>query len=452
MRPDSFGLGAAVLTALALVLLVSSCGKDVTGPAGPPAEALSGGATTVFDASSGAFSQPAPNLSADNLALHENGDAAFERKFVSAPAPRFGGLGPVFNQAACENCHVGDGRGDGSRLIRLSVAGTDEHGGPKPVTGFGGQLQDQAVFGVSPEASVTVSWETHNVPLAGGAEVELRRPVFQIAWNGTAPAGVLTSPRVAPAVFGMGLLEAVPESEILSRAAEEPAMGVSGRPNRVWDVSAHATVLGRFGWKANEPTVLQQAADAYHQDMGITNPVRPVEACAGQPQDDGRPDDPEIDRETLEATAFYARTLGVPARRNVNDPEVRRGKALFTSAGCASCHNPTYHTGNVPGLPEISNQTIFPYTDLLLHDMGPDLADGRPDYEAGAQEWRTAPLWGIGLLETVNGPMQLLHDGRARTFMEAILWHGGEARAARDRVSAMPADDREALVAFLKSL
>jgi CxxC motif-containing protein (DUF1111 family) len=305
---------------------------------------------------------------------------------------------------------------------------------------------------VSPEASVTVSWETHNVPLAGGAEVELRRPVFQIAWNGTAPAGVLTSPRVAPAVFGMGLLEAVPESEILSRAAEEPAMGVSGRPNRVWDVSAHATVLGRFGWKANEPTVLQQAADAYHQDMGITNPVRPVEACAGQPQDDGRPDDPEIDRETLEATAFYARTLGVPARRNVDDPDVRRGKALFTSAGCASCHNPTYHTGNVPGLPEISNQTIFPYTDLLLHDMGPDLADGRPDYEAGAQEWRTAPLWGIGLLETVNGPMQLLHDGRARTFMEAILWHGGEARAARDRVSAMPADDREALVAFLKSL
>jgi len=210
--------------------------------------------------------------------------------------------------------------------------------------------------------------------------------------------------------------------------------------------------MGRFGWKAEQPNVLQQTAGAYVEDMGITNPLFPHESCQGQPQCDPHADDPEITDSILHATAFYVRTLAVPARRATQDPQVVRGQELFTQAQCDRCHVPMQRTAVNVAFPEMSDQTIFPYTDLLLHDMGPGLADGRPTYSADGQEWRTPPLWGIGLTQVVNGHQNFLHDGRARSLLEAVLWQGGEAEHAREAVRAMTASEREALIAFLNSL
>lgn len=220
----------------------------------------------------------------------------------------------------------------------------------------------------------------------------------------------------------------------------------------VWDVIAATTRLGRFGWKANNPTLFQQTFGAYQQDMGVTNPVLPMESAAGQIQDDGLADDPEIDTETLDLATFYVQTLAVPARRNVNASDVLRGEELFYAARCAACHTPTLQTGALAGVPEVAYQTIHPYTDMLLHDMGDGLADGRPDFLATGREWRTPPLWGIGLTQRIQGHTLFLHDGRARNLLEAIMWHGGEAAQSREAVRAMAKEDRQALLTFLASL
>jgi CxxC motif-containing protein (DUF1111 family) len=267
----------------------------------------------------------------------------------------------------------------------------------------------------------------------------------------------MTSPRTANAMIGLGLLDAIDEPSLLAYADEDDADGdgISGRPNRVWDPKTQTTVLGRFGWKANVPGVEQQVAGAFLGDMGITSPLHPAQncpavqtACAAAPAGG----EPEIDQESVDQVTYYARFLAVPARRDVQDDEVLRGKRLFSVAGCAGCHVPKYVTGDVPGLPELSQQTIYPYTDLLLHDMGDELADHRPDYLATGTEWRTPPLWGLGLVHVVNGHTDFLHDGRARDTSEAILWHGGEAAAARDAYRAMNKDERAALIRFVESL
>jgi CxxC motif-containing protein (DUF1111 family) len=342
-------------------------------------------------------------------------------------------------------------------LFRLSAPGTapDGSGGPNPAPGFGGQLNDKAVFGVTPEGRVTVSYLETQHEFADGEPYALRRPQYEIddAYT-TLPADLLMSPRVALPVFGRGLLEAVPEAAILALADEGDADldGVSGRPNYVYDFARRETVLGRFGWKATQPTLLQQAAAAYRNDMGVSNPVFPTESAAGQPQHDGRPDDPELSMDIVEAAAFYTQTLAVPARRRVDDPIVGRGHRLFMDAGCAKCHVPRLDTGVLSGVPAVSNQSIQPFTDLLLHDMGEDLADGRPDFLADGREWRTPPLWGIGLTELVHGHTFLLHDGRARNLIEAIMWHGGEGESAREFVRNLPQADRDALIVFLESL
>jgi CxxC motif-containing protein (DUF1111 family) len=267
---------------------------------------------------------------------------------------------------------------------------------------------------------------------------------------------IMVSPRVAPAMVGLGLLEAVPEAAILALADPEDrdGDGISGRPNMVLDLRTGETALGRFGWKAGQPTVEQQAAAAFNGDIGITSLLFPAENCP-EPQTACRGavsgGQPEIPEDRLARLAFYARTLAVPAMRNVSDPEVRRGAELFLSGGCSSCHTPRFETGEHETA-ALSNQTIFPYTDLLLHDMGEGLADNRPESEASGQEWRTPPLWGIGLVETVNGHTRFLHDGRARNLTEAILWHGGEATGSREFFRNLSAEDRAALVRFLKSL
>ncbi len=425
---------------------------------------LSGGATTVFDFSVEAFSSPAPNLQGQDLARHAVGDGQFDVVFVPPPAAANAGLGPVFDNVACESCHEHDGRGRppigaepfNSELIRASVAGAGPHGGPLGVPGFGTQLQLRAVPGILPEAQASVTFVDSTGRFADGTQFQLRVPTFRLTGvYKPLPGGTLISPRVAPFVFGLGLLEAVPEQDIAEMAYQNSRnrgrSPVSGRPNYVYDEVRHRTVLGRFGWKANTPNLFQQTAAAYNGDMGVTSSLFPAEACEGEyPQ--CRPHRPEVADQTVGDVTFYVRTLGVPARRSLDDPKAKQGEHLFYVVGCNGCHVSTLRTGVLPGVPEVSNQVIHPYTDLLLHDMGAGLADGRPDFKASGREWRTPPLWGIGLVQTVNDHTNFLHDGRARSLLEAVLWHGGEAETARERVKRLSAQERDALVTFLQSL
>lgn len=440
-----------------LLLFFHSCSVDPTlqNPWYDPAEYYAGGQTTLFDASSRAFSMPAPNLSPDHATRHEMGDAQFEANFITAPAPVNSGLGPVFNNVSCKGCHILDGRGDIPTVFRISIPGMDLHGGPLYVPGFGTQLQDKAVAGQLPEGGVQITYteETHYFP--DGTSYQLRRPHYMIQNTyEPLPPGVMLSMRTAPPVFGLGLLEAIPEDQILALAdpGDVNHDGISGRPNYIYDIQSGGMLLGRFGWKANQPTLLQQTAAAYNADIGITTPLIPAETCAGQIQDDGMNDDPEVSEQQMEDAAFYAQTLGVPAPRHLDDPDVLQGKMYFFQVGCAKCHVQKFTTGVVPGLPEISNQIIYPYTDMLLHDMGPDLADGRPDYGADGGEWRTRPLWGIGLTPVTNGHSVFLHDGRARNLLEAIMWHGGEAQKAKDDFAALSQQQRDQVIKFLQAL
>lgn len=460
MRPDR-RLGRLALAATLLAL--PAC--QPAGMQGFPTELDQVGAAgdmTVNDATSAAYSLPAPNLSGPSLALHVAGDAAFEAQFVSAPAPVNPGLGPVFNNNSCLACHKGDGGGrppeegkaSPTMLFRLSVPGRAADGGPVAAPGFGLQLQDQAVYGVAPEAKVRTHYEPVSGQFADGTPYTLRRPEHTLYDAYTPlPKGLLVSPRLSSPVIGLGLLEAVPESAILraADAGDRDGDGISGRPNTVWDAAAKAPKLGRFGWKANTPTIEQQVAAAYQQDMGLTSTHFPDEASHGQPQAPA-PGGPELHPDSVRDVAHYVRTLGAPARRGIGEAQVTLGARLFRQASCASCHAPTLVTGSSPATPELAHQVIHPFTDLLLHDMGPGLADGRPDFEATGSEWRTAPLWGLGLRRRVQGHEYMLHDGRANGPQEAILWHGGEAEAAKEAFKRMSAAEREALLAFLYSL
>ena len=427
---------------------------------------LSGGETTVFDASSHAFSTPAPNLSPTAFEKHLAGDREFEQAFVTAPAVVNPGLGPIYNNISCINCHSRDGRGRPpkvdekfvSMLFRLSLPkSADVADGlpPIPVPGFGTQLNNRAIFGTPPEGTIKIDYTEQTLTTADGTRVHLRYPNYTFTETyQPLPKEIELSPRVALSVFGLGLLEAIPEDTILAYADEADVNGdgISGKPNYVWDVVQQRYTLGRFGWKANQPTLLQQVAAAYHDDMGLTTSLFMTENSAGQSQLTGHSATPEISDEILDVVTFYVQTLAVPARRNVDDPQVKQGEFLFAKAQCASCHVPTLRTGVLAGVPSVSNQTIQPFTDMLLHDMGPDLADNRSDFRANGREWRTPPLWGIGLVKRVNGHTNFLHDGRARDLMEAILWHGGEAEASRQAVEQMSKTERDALIAFLESL
>jgi CxxC motif-containing protein (DUF1111 family) len=438
---------AGATFALACAAL-AACGGGSGVDTGEPSPLAGGDGSTVSNRSSKAYSFPAPGLTADELGQHAAGDAAFEAKFVTAPAPVHPGLGPVFNNVSCAACHLGDGRGmpvvgDGPlrshMLVRVSTAAGD------PLPGIGSQIQDHAIFGVEPEATVTVTYEDVPGTYGDGAPYTLRRPILSVTLpgGGGLPDGTLTSLRQTPPVFGRGLLEAVPEAEITSHADPDDADGdgISGRPNYVPDAIHGGTSLGRFGLKANNASLREQTAAAYRNDIGITNSIFR--------EDDGVTY--ELDDATLDATTFYTQTLAVPARVDVQDAQVLRGQALFRSFGCAACHLETLTTGDYP-VASNAHQTIHPYSDLLLHDMGDDLADGRPDGQAGGHEWRTSPLWGLGVAQTVLPGSAYLHDGRARDFAEAVLWHGGEAQASREAFRTAPPADRDALLRFLLSL
>jgi len=429
----------------------------------------SGGATSVASTDRHAFSRPAANLDVNARAEFSIGNAFFNSPWVAAPASARArdGLGPLFNARSCDACHNNDGRGrppeSGERPVSLVIQFATPTPGPNNEPGadprYGVNLNPFAIGGVAPEGTVRIEYREIHGTFADGEAYTLLAPeyVFEELAYGELGEGTGFSPRVAPAVFGVGLLEAIPEAQILEREDPDDADGdgISGRANRVWDHRAKRTVLGRFGWKANQPDIAHQTAAAFSSEIGMSTSLRPGQNCTDVQRAclaAASGGEPEISDEIFERIVRYQKMLGVPARRNLEDPRVRAGAKLFDSAGCASCHRSRFVTASVEGEPAISNQTIHPFTDLLLHDMGPALADNRVDFEAAPNEWRTAPLWGLGLQQAVNGHTRLLHDGRARDISEAILWHGGEAQRSQDAYRAMSKQEREALLAFLSSL
>ena len=448
-------------------------------------ERLSGGSATNrrrFDRD--AFSQPSANISFEARAQFAIGNGLFRRPWVSSPSSTRSadGLGPLYNARSCQRCHLKDGRGHPpadaddsavSMLIRLSVPPRtkEEHALlasgraaviPEPT--YGTQLQDVAVPGLAAEGKISITRTEREVVFEDGSEVVLEEPRYAIVDPRYGPLDpqVMMSPRVAPPMIGLGLLEAIAASDILAGADPDDADGdgITGRARWVWSPEHGRMMVGRFGWKAGAASIVDQSAGAMSGDIGISSPLAPApwgectssqQACRAGPHG-ADPGGFEAPASVMDAIVFYSRNLAVPARREENDPTVLQGKALFYRIGCTGCHTPKHATRRDWPVETLAGQLIWPYTDLLVHDMGNELADGRPEGRASGREWRTAPLWGIGLTEVVNGHTRFLHDGRARNLVEAILWHGGEAEAARAAFQSMSKSERDALVVFLSSL
>ena len=462
--------------------------EDFTLP--EPGEDMPGGQATSRSKTlnANAFSHPSGNLDFKKEFDFKIGNAIFRKLWVSAPASTTSsdGLGPLYNARACQNCHLKDGRGHPpyanwpkedavSFLIALSIPPqTDEQkqllaeGRIKAVGDpvYGGQFQPLAIQGHKAEGKIHIEHTEKAVELAGGETVTLREPHYSLERLAYGPlhSDLMLSPRVAPQMIGLGLLEIVPEEQILAWADPEDkdGDGISGKAQRVWSNEFGRVMLGRFSHKAGASSIVEQTAGAFAGDMGISSRIIPKDAgdctasqtlCLNAPHG-SKPDKKqyEVKDKLFDLVAFYARNLAVPPRRNYDDPRILSGKRIFYEIGCVSCHRPKMMTGASEDQPHLANQLIWPHTDLLLHDMGEGLADHRPEGRASGQEWRTAPLWGIGLTEMVSGHSLFLHDGRARNLNEAILWHGGEAELARNAFAALSPADRETLIAFLKSL
>lgn len=481
---------AALVASIALLLL--ACGDDGDGDAtnvdpGParagvvePVRTMrTGGMGTAFDDTARAFSLTARNINHYERQVFADGKAVFEAAWNPRPGEPFSGLGPDFDASACANCHFEDGRsagpaGDGTLPVGMTVRVFSDD--PATIDHYGAGLSSQA-FGSNPEAVVTVAYEEVAGEYADGTPYALRRPVYtvEVSDGPGLPDDTVIGPRVAPHLPGMGLLELIPDDDLIALADPDDADGdgISGRLAVATDLLSGETVIGRFGWNASQPTVEQQTATALFNDMSLTSRYFPTELCdrwapcvrAGVPlsteynvEDYGDPNfgvqEPAggevTDRQLLDLTV-YTQTLAVPGARDIGDPLIERGNDLFESARCASCHTGGYTTRRGP-IQGLSNQLIQPYTDLLLHDLGIELGDQTVTGELVPTEWRTPPLWGIGLLDTVSGHTTLLHDGRARDYAEAILWHGGEAEASAERFRTMSEEDRAALIAFLESL
>ncbi len=450
--------------------LISSCKKDVAQDpvsAYEDGEEYSGGKNiTVFDATSFAFNHSLPILSDSDETKFSVGNSFNRNNWVIAPSSTVGrdGLGPLYNALSCSGCHNLDGRGQPplpgeatiSMVYKLSSPGTGIHGEPLGVTNFGDQLNNRAIPGVTTEGDVNISYIEVPGSYPDGTTYSLRQPTY--TFQNSALNGVMYSPRVAPKMTGTGLMDAIAEGTILANADENDANGdgISGRPNYVWDYVKNTTALGRIGWKAGQPSVKQQVAHAFSNDIGITSSLFPDENLSGTEvglyaslPNGGTP---EISDDIFNQVYFYTSTLAMPGRRDFKDADVLLGKTLFTQTGCVKCHVPKMQTGTHPDVAYLNNQTIFMYSDLLLHDMGSGLADGRPEFNATGNEWRTAPLWGVGLIKAVNNHEFLLHDGRARGVEEAILWHGGEAISIKTNFTKLSKDDRARLIKFVESL
>ncbi|KAB2943469.1 MAG: c-type cytochrome [Hyphomicrobium sp.] len=455
-----------------------------------PGEESPGGSATTRDSidTREAFSHFSHGIGLEGEAKFKVGNAIFRKLWVSAPSSTTSsdGLGPLYNSRSCQSCHLKDGRGRPpaanfpadtaeSMFLRLSIPPqNDEHRRllaerhvntiNEPT--YGEQLQNIAIQGLDNEGHMHIDYKEEPLALGDGTVVSLRRPTYSIEGLKYGPLhpDTMLSPRVAPPMIGVGLLEAIPEADIRTRAdaGDKDKDGISGRTNEVWSAEHNKVALGRFGWKAGKPSVREQAAGAFAGDMGLSTPLVPnpsgdctaaQPACLNAPNGNTERDGGlEVGAKLFDHVVFYSQNLAVPPRRNFNDPAVNRGKTLFYALRCQSCHTPSFTTGKVEGQPHLSKQKIWPYTDLLLHDMGEGLADNRPEGMADGREWRTAPLWGLGLTRLVSGHTQFLHDGRARSIEEAILWHAGEAKSARDGYAALSKADREALIKFVESL
>ncbi|MET0258288.1 MAG: di-heme oxidoredictase family protein, partial [Methylobacterium sp.] len=431
------------------------------------------------------FSQSAANIGFEGEDRFKLGNALFRKVWVAAPASTAAsdGLGPIFNARSCQSCHLKDGRGHPpeagedatSMFLRLSrPPATDAQRQalashqllrvPDPV--YGGQLQSFGIPGVPAEGRMRIAYREEPVRLADGTLVPLRHPTYSaedLAYGPLDPTTIL-SPRNAPPMIGLGLVEAIPAEDILAHADpdDRDGDGVSGRASMVPDAATGGVSLGRFGWKASTPSIAAQSAEAFSGDMGISTPLFPDSvgecsqaeiACQSAPTGvQVRLGPVEAPDPVLGLVTFYSQNLAVPARRDVASPNVLAGKQAFYEAGCPACHIPKFVTSRDAPDKARAFQLIWPYSDFLLHDMGQGLADGSTVGDAGPTEWRTPPLWGIGLTKTVSGHTLFLHDGRARDLTEAILWHGGEAQRARDAFADLPAARREALLEFLESL
>lgn len=435
-------------------------------------EQFPGGETTVIDASSAAFEFSAGNLDNSDLLSFFGGNSLFEQAWVTAPASTTArdGLGPVINARACANCHDFDGRGhvpefDGDLnhglLLRLNQAQKNEFGAYIGDPVYGGQLQDQSISNVIAEGNFKITYADKIIEYPDGNQVALRVPSYEFTNLGYGEMDVNTkiSPRIANQMIGLGLLEAISEEDLSLNVDEFDADsdGISGRFNQVYDYKNNATVNGRFGWKANQPSLEQQIAGAFQGDMGLTSKIFQDENCTigidceSIINGNNEGEDYEISDNALELVTFYSSTLAVPIRRDFDTEETIEGKKLFFEAKCNACHVQKYVTGS-HAISALEEQIIYPYTDLLLHDMGDDLADEIGDFMATPNEWRTPPLWGLGLIETVNGHTELLHDGRARNVEEAILWHGGEAQNAKETFMSYSENQRQRVIDFINTL
>ncbi|MGB3339559.1 MAG: di-heme oxidoredictase family protein [Devosia sp.] len=470
---------------LSRVVRVTALTTDFSKPENFEAKPAGAG-TTTFAANQDSFSHFLDNLSFEQEEQFKLGNALFRKIWVSSPSSTQAsdGLGPLFNARGCQSCHIKDGRGhppfrgqveNVSMFLRLSVPpGADdtrlamdgviagEVGDPV----YGTQLQDFAVPGLKAEGRMVIDYADLPVTLGDGTLVTLREPSYSIADLAYGPLAdeVMVSPRLANPMIGLGLVEQIPAEDILdlADADDRDGDGISGRPNWTIEPVSQSVMLGRFGWKAGMATIRSQSAAAFAGDIGISTPLvglphgdcteQQAECLAMSTGEQERLGPSEAPDPVLDLVTFYAQTLGVPARRDVDAPQVLAGKQAFYEAGCVSCHVPKFVTSRDADNPAHRFQLIWPYSDFLLHDMGVGLADQRPEGQAGGQEWRTPPLWGIGLTETVSGHTFFLHDGRARSLVEAILWHDGEAQAARDAFADMSQATRDDLVAFLESL
>ena len=414
------------------------------------------------------FSQPLANLSFEDRQRFLVGNGLFRKDWVSSPSSTLAsdGLGPLFNARSCQACHVKDGRGtvpgfeplDQSNAMALLIRFATPH--PQ----YGGQFQPFAVAGVPSEGAVQITYDNIPVSLNGGETVILKKPNYQLTqlrYGPISPDTVL-SPRLAPPLIGLGLLEAIHPADILANAQRAKPDGITGLVNEWIDPATGERKLGLFNLKAAEPSIRRQSAKAFSGDMGLSTSLFPGNygdctsaqaECLSKPHGEQLSQGAhEVPDPLMDFVAFYTSNLAVPQRRDVDDPHVLNGKRLFYQANCVACHVPKYVTRRDAAQPEHSFQLIWPYTDMLLHDMGEGLADGMQEGQASGRHWRTPALWGIGLTKTVNPEATWLHDGRARTLLEAILWHGGEAEPARKRVINMTPEERADLLRFLGSL
>jgi CxxC motif-containing protein (DUF1111 family) len=421
-----------------------------------------GQASTRAPRNADLFSQHSANLPFEKRLNFKVGNGIFRKQWVSAPSSTESsdGLGPLYNARACQNCHLKDGRGrppePGETAVSLLLKFSD------PV--YGKQLQNFAIQGHEAEGELAIDYREQAVTLKDGIVVRLRQPTYRVEQQGYGPLSTdRISPRIAPPMIGMGLLELIPEASLVARAdpQDKDGDGIRGEARNVASRALARNALGRFGWKAGAATVADQSAEAFAADMGLSTPLIHTSSgdctagqkrCTEAPNGDDSDEAVEVTAEMFDLVVFYSRNLAVPVRPAARKPNVLRGKAIFSQLGCASCHVPNHTTGNDPAQPHLSNQKIWPYTDLLLHDMGDGLADGFDEPGAMGRQWRTAPLWGLGQTKLVSGHTFLLHDGRARNVTEAIVWHGGEAQKSRDLFIQLGKTARDDLLSFLESL